>query len=613
MQKYVSVLHDNILINTLPFPVWILRYDNVTFHSVNLSAEKEFLYSEDELLGKSILEVCPSFNKNEFYTVSPPKDSRKIVTTIKRKDGKEQTSELNFSYIIENNNYFLFVVITPFSLFNEGPDKINFTSFFYQHAFLMHFVPIIVADKKTQKILQVNEGAMHLYGYTRDEFLKLRFYHLYPSIDVEIAETIFKVVKEGRYNRFEAKHIASGNRVIDVELYIQPIKSTNGYILIIMINDISEKKLAAKLLEESLNNYKIIADNSTELILRHKRNGQITFVSPASFRLLGYKPAEITFNYVYTFLHPDDVDRIKNGISTMEDGVDYKARFRILNSKGKYMWFESTAKMLPSNSVLNAEREIISVSRDITEKMEIKNQLREANKKADEINKLKGIILANISHELRTPLQGIIGYTEIVKEKAKDPELLSDLDIIYNDGIRLLRIINLFLNLTYLETKNFIPYFEPYNISDILKQVAESYLAAAEQKGLYFSIKMDIEPVIINTNKILLRDVLDNVIDNAVKFTNEGGVNIFSFREEKNGRSVAVIQIKDTGIGIQKGKEDLLFKEFRQLSEGLNRRYEGIGLGLAISKRMIEKLGGKMIIRSDSNGTTVNIYFHIIK
>ncbi len=612
MQKNLSILQDNRLINSLPFPVCILRYDNVTFYSVNLSAEKEFLYSEYELLGKSIVEICPNFSKNEIYSITQQKDGGKIVTTIKRKDGKEQTSELNFSYIVENGDYFLYMIITPLSLYNIDPDKTILTSFFYQQAFLTNFVPIIVADKKTQKILQVNEGTMHLYGYSRDEFLKLCFYHLYPSTDIEKPEKIFKVAKKDRYNRFETQHIANGNRIIDVELYIHPIKSTNGYMLIIMIIDISEKKLAVKLLEESLNNYKIIAGNSTDLILKHKRSGQITYASPASIRLLGYKPGELTFNEVYNFIHPGDVDRIRNGISTMLDGVDYKARFRILNSRGKYLWFEWTAKILPANSILDKEREIISVSRDITERVEIESQLREANKKAGEINMLKGIILANISHEMRTPLQGILGYTEIAKDKTKDPDLLSDLDTIYNDGRRLLRIINMFLNLTYLETKNFIPYFEAINLSDILRHVAESYLTAAEQKGLYLRIKTDIQPLIANTNKILLRDVLDNIIDNAVKFTNEGGVDISSFREEKSGISEAVIQIKDTGIGIQKEKEDLLFKEFRQLSEGLNRKYEGLGLGLTISKRMIEKLEGKMNIQSDSNGTTINIYFRVV-
>ncbi len=611
MQKQLGILHDNRLINTLPFPVWILRYDNVTFHSVNLSAEKEFLYSEDELLGKSLMEICPKFNKNELYAVTHSKSGGKIVTTINRKDGKEQISEIIFSSVVENGEYFFYAIITPISLLHSDPDKVTLTSFFFRQAFLTHFVPIIIADKMTQKILQVNEGAMRLYGYSRDEFLKLCFYHLYPSTDIEISDKIFKVVKEDRYNRFEARHIASGNRIIDVELYIQPIKSTNGYMLIIMIIDISEKKLAVRLLEESLNNYKIIAGNSTDLILRHKMTGQITYASPASLRLLGYKPGELTFDDVYNFIHPGDVDRIRNGISTMVDGVHYKARFRILNSRGKYRWFESTAKMLPASSVTNEEREIISVSRDVTERVEIENQLMEANKKAGDINKLKEIILANMSHEMRTPLQSILGYTEIIKEKTDNPDLLSDIDVIYNDGKRLLRMINLFLNLTYLEAKNFIPYFEAYNLSDILKHVAESYLSVAEQKGLYLRIKLDVEPLIANTDRILLRDVLDNVIDNAVKFTNQGGVDVSSFKNENEGRNEAIIQIKDTGIGIQKEKEEMLFKEFRQISEGLDRKFEGIGLGLVISRRIIEKLNGRMSIKSGTDGTTVSIIFPV--
>ena len=613
MQKHMSVPNFVKSINAYSFPVWIIRYDDITFHSINISAEKEFLYPEEELLGRSMLEICPYFSKNDLYTTTHAKSGSKVVTTIKRKDGKEQAAELNISNFIENGEYFFYISITPLSLLHANPDKTVLTSFFYQQSFMMNFVPIIVADKNTQKILQVNEGAMRLYGYSRDEFLNLCFYHLYPSTDIGISDKIFKVVREDRYNRFEAKHIASGNRIVDVELYIQPIKSFNGYLLMIMIVDISEKKLALKLLEESLNNYKIIAGNSTDLILRHTISGQITYASPASIRLLGYKPGELTLENVYNFIHPGDADRIRAGLLSMIDTVHYKARFRIINSKGKYRWFESTAKILPDNSMLDSEREIISVSRDVTDRVEIENQLLEANKKAGEISRLKDIILANMSHEMRTPLQSILGYTEIIKEKINDQDLLNDLEIIHSDSKRLLRMINLFLNLTYLEAKNFIPYFEAYNVSDILRNVAESFISTAEQKGLYLRVKLDNEPSIVFTDRILLRDVLDNVIDNAIKFTHDGGVDISSFREEKDGRCESVIQIKDTGIGIQKEKENILFQEFRQASEGLDRKFEGIGLGLTISKKIIEKLNGKMYMQSSSNGTTINIYFPIKK
>lgn len=113
MQNRVSVSSFNKLINANPLPIWILRYDDFTFYSINYSAEKEFLYSEEELLGKSILEVCPSFNKNELYTITHTKTGRKIFTTIKRKDGKEQYAELNISSIVENGAYFFYIVITP--------------------------------------------------------------------------------------------------------------------------------------------------------------------------------------------------------------------------------------------------------------------------------------------------------------------------------------------------------------------------------------------------------------------------------------------------------------------------------------------------------------------
>lgn len=611
MEKHLSFSSYIKSINANPLPIWIIRFDDISFYSINSSAEKEFLYSEDELLGKSVMEICPYFNKNELHTITHSKSGGRIVTTIRRKDGKEQTAELNVSSFFEDGEYFFYIIITPLSLLHASPDKLVLTSFYYQQSVMVNFVPVIIADKNSQKILQVNEGALRLYGYSREDFLNLCFYHLYPSTDIEIADKIFKVVKEDRYNRFEARHIGGGNKIIEVELYIQPVKSYNSHLLMIVIIDISEKKLALKLLEESLNNYKLIAGNSTDLILRHKISGQITYASPASLRLLGYKPGELTLEDVYNFIHPVDAGRIKNGIANMKESVHYKARYRILNSKGKYIWFESTAKLLPDYSNTEGEKEIISVSRDITDRVEIENQLIDANKKADEISRLKDIILTNMSHEMRTPLQSILGYTEIIKEKIKDVELLAELDIVYQDGRRLLRMINLFLNLVYLEAKNFIPHFEAYNISDIVKNVAESFICTAEQRQLYLKINLDDEPVVVYTDKVLLRDVLDNIIDNAVKFTKEGGVDIITFKEKKAGLDMAVVQIKDTGIGIQKDKERLLFQEFRQISEGLDRKFDGIGMGLTISKKIIERLNGQMFIKSGMDGTTVSIYFPI--
>jgi signal transduction histidine kinase len=292
----------------------------------------------------------------------------------------------------------------------------------------------------------------------------------------------------------------------------------------------------------------------------------------------------------------------------MTESSHYKTRFRMKNSTGKYICLESIANLLIDNKP-SIEPEIISVLRDISDQVDIENKLVEANEKAKEIEKLKHIILANISHEMRTPLQSILGYSQSVKEKVDDPELADDLNYIYENGQRLLRMINLFLNLSYMEANNFLPHFEMHNVTPIVQNAAEPFFSTAKKKNISLNITSEAGPLFVNTDRIILRDILDNLIDNAIKFTQSGTVKVSISSKKIDEYKYVVIAIEDSGIGIPQGKEGMAFQEFRQISEGLNRNYEGIGLGLTVTKRLVERINGKMYINSvEGKGTTIKIY-----
>ncbi len=608
MNKQLSMPFYENTINSHPFPIWILRSDDNTFYSTNSTSEKEFLYAEEELLGKNISEICPTFNQIELLTLSSGKNEHDVFTTIRRKDGVELPAELYISTINDNSEQYYYIIVSPLVISNgEQRGETMTKSFFYQ-VFKKNLVPMIVADKESMKILQVNDGAIRLYGYSHDEFVNMHFNSLYRLSEAELAFRLFNSISLERYNRFESTHVTKHNKSVDVEMYIQPFKSINGSLYFIIIHDVTEKRLTFKLLEESLNNYKMIASNSTDLIIRQNADGKINYASPVSLKMLGYKPSFLVAENIFNFIHPDDQTRIKNGIQNMVETAHYKTRFRIRNFQGKYLWFESTAKIIIGSST-NDEKEIISISRDITDRVEIEKKLREADKKSDEIEKLKHIILSNLSHELRTPLQSILGYSEIIKDKLNNTDLLEDLNNIFDNGKRLLRMINLFLNLSYLEANNFLPHFESYDVNEIVKSVADTFQNSVIQKKLYLTINFTEDPLIVSTDRVLIRDILDNLIDNAIKFTEKGGVHITT--SARNGKQ-ALIEIKDTGIGIPKEKEDLLFHEFRQLSEGLSRKYDGIGLGLAISKRLIDRINGSLTLESiEGEGTIVKVYFQL--
>ncbi len=607
MQQQLNKSYIQRIVSPAASPVWIINAKDATFYSINSNSEKEFLYSEEELIGKNILEICPSFNKNEFNTITGSEKPKTILTKIRRKDGKEQIAKLRISRFAVDEKYYFYVIVDPLVLSHGKHEITELTDSFYSYSFKTNLVPIIIVDKNSLNILQVNDSAIRLYGFSRDEFLNMKITNLHHPTHLDNAIKIFTGISEKRYNKFEAKHISNNDRIIEVEMFIQPVKWAEGNILMVIIHDISEKKLALRLLEENLNNYKLIANNSADLIIRHTPDGKINYASQASNKLLGYRPGFLILNNIYDFIHPEDADKTRKSFLVTSEASS-KMRFRIKNFGGKYMWFECSSKVL-SDYDLSGEKEIISILRDITELVEVENKLSEANERAGAVEKLKQIILANISHEMRTPLQSILGYSMLLKDKADNTGILEELNGIYENGQRLLRTINLFLNLSYLESNNFIPRFESYNLSDIVIAAAEPFNKIADEKGISLTVVPSDQEIFAKTDKILLKDTLDNLIDNAIKFTNRGGVEIKLSEERNTTKDYAVINISDSGIGIPTEKEKVALEEFRQISEGLSRNFQGIGLGLSISQKMIEKLNGKLKIEStEGKGTTVKIY-----
>ncbi|MCL5028865.1 MAG: PAS domain S-box protein [Bacteroidetes bacterium] len=611
MQKYLSKPFFKETIDASHSPIWILKADDITFYLINSVSEKELQYTEEELMGESISKVCPGFSKIELLTLANRKLKKEVVTKIRRRDGSEQTANLKISNLLIEDKYYFYINVELLVLSPNNSGTKELTGFFYDQSFNTNLVPIIVADKDSLKILRVNDSVIRLYGYSRDELQHMEITKLHHPSDIEYAMKIYKSIKENRYNRFEVKHLSNNSRMIEVEIFIQLLKTFEGNLMVIIIHDISEKKMALRVLEENLNNYKIIAYNSTDIIIRHNTKGTIEYVSPASLKLLGYSPGYMTLNNLFDFIHPEDIEKIKNSLLNLSDSKKINLRIRFKNSDGKYLWFEYSAKAIIDPN-LDSEMEIICNCRNITDKIEIEDKLLKAEEKAGEIEKLKNIILTNISHEMRTPLQSIIGYSQLIKDKNNDSWFLEEVNGIHENGQRLLRLINLLLNLTYLEANNFLPHFEIYNLSEIIKNVVEPFIDKAEGKGINIKINIKENPILIKTDKILLKDILDNIIDNSIKFTQHGTIQISTSVKLDRFYSRVEVTIEDNGIGFPPDKEEFVFEEFRQVSEGLSRNYEGIGLGLYLSKKMAEKINCILDVTSNEGmGTKVKLYLPI--
>jgi PAS domain S-box-containing protein len=243
----------------------------------------------------------------------------------------------------------------------------------------------------------------------------------------------------------------------------------------------------------------------------------------------------------------------------------------------------------------------------------INRQLIEAKTKAEEMNKLKSIFLANMSHELRTPLIGILGFAEILSQEIDDPYFKKLTDNIYKAGQRLSESLSLILDLSRIEADKLTLNLEDVDLIDVVLESTGYFDQEIIKKGLYLNIDTPEEIPLLKSDKRMLLTIVDNLLSNAIKFTHEGGIDIIVKAEKTSSSPVVNLILRDTGIGISQDFMDVIFDEFRQVSEGLNRSYEGVGLGLTIIKKFTEKLGGTLSLNSLVGvGTTFTISFPVL-
>jgi len=238
---------------------------------------------------------------------------------------------------------------------------------------------------------------------------------------------------------------------------------------------------------------------------------------------------------------------------------------------------------------------ILSTIRDITLQEKMMTELVEAKEKAEEMNEIKTNFLANMSHELRTPLHGILGFAQILSEEITDDEMQKMAGIIYKSGNRLLETLNLLLSFSKAETSKIEINYSDIIIKELFEESVELFKPLAESKGLEISLSISEKNIIIHSDERLVRDILNNLLNNAIKFTEKGGIYLSAYIDDSNN---LIIKVRDTGIGIPLNKFDQIFQEFRQESEGLSRNFEGTGLGLTLTKRYIEILNGSISVES---------------
>ena len=362
--------------------------------------------------------------------------------------------------------------------------------------------------------------------------------------------------------------------------------------------------------EKAYHAYRLMAEEASDIVMLHEPDGSVFFASSALERILKRKVNEIAHRRYLDLVHPDDIDDAMSIHAIPLPGQTLTATYRVLNGERNYVWLEVTTRGIYDPQT-GAYKNLISVSRDITKRMNHELEARAAQERAEAANKAKSRFLANMSHELRTPLNAVIGFTDLMRQRTFGPlgsERYEEYaTLIYDSGQLLLDLISDMLDMAKIEAGKLELNIERVDLTGTVEDCVRMLRDRAENNGLEFTASLPEEPIFLLADKRAVKQVLLNLLTNAIKFTPAGGHVGVSVR---TGDGQSTITVCDTGIGIPKCDLPRLGNPFEQVNGDPMLAKTGSGLGLALVRALMEKHGGTLHIDSEEGtGTTVRVVF----
>ena len=398
--------------------------------------------------------------------------------------------------------------------------------------------------------------------------------------------------------RFETSSTWTGTQR-DWEIVQAPIMGTDGPTRVVgMSREVTERNRREQILTEREALYRLLADNVNDMIALHTQDGTCLYMSPSCERILGHKPEDMVGMSPFHFVHPEDVEKLAEALGQVitSPEITVVLRFRMRRADGGYTMLETIGRYIGDGQA----PKIVAVSRDVTMRAAEEAELREARVQAEAAARAKSEFLATMSHELRTPLNGIIGFSDLLLSGGlTEEERESYLVMLRDAGHSLLAIVNDVLDFSKIEAGKLELEIVPVHLCSLIEGCVALAGRDADAKGLGVAVEIaDDLPERVDGDPVRLRQVLLNLLVNAVKFTETGGVRVHAARAAGAPDRLRV-EVVDTGIGISAEVKARLFKSFSQADRTTTRRFGGTGLGLAICRRLVEAMGGAIGVESE--------------
>ncbi len=449
----------------------------------------------------------------------------------------------------------------------------------FRLVFANHPHPMWIYDLKTLQFRDVNEAAVSRYGYSREEFLRMRITDLRPPEDVpRLLQDVAKS-RPALQSSDQWRHRLKDGRIIDVKVTSHTIAHAGHKAALVVAEKLDEQYRFFKL--------------ALGMLCIATFDGYFTHLNPVWERTLGFTVEELKAKPFIEFVHPEDREATIAEAQKLMTGVDTIAfENRYLCKDGTYKW------LLWSATVSKEEQLYYAVARDNTSRKQSEEAIRQAKEEAERANRVKSEFLSRMSHELRTPLNAVIGFSEMLLERvvggltAKQEEFLRD---IRDSGMHLLALINDILDISKVEAGRMELTFVETDLREVVEAALTTLGPLIGQKHLDVSTTLDPSLTVIRADKIRLKQILYNLLSNAAKFTPEGGQIRVEVHQVSGDVELAVV---DTGPGIAAEDQAKLFQEFSQV-QVRQVAQEGTGLGLSLVRRLVDLHGGRVWVESE--------------
>jgi len=560
-----------------------LRY--IDMNSVNEHILKE---KKEKTIGKLHSEVFPEIHHQilNYFQQTCYNKKKNALPTYFHLDSKYYA--LN-TFPIENNLLALVAQDRTEEVLSkketeESEEK--YKSIFHNSTSVMMLI-----DPETGQIVDVNQAAEDYSGYKKEQLKTMNICQI-NMLDVNDVLEKMRLSQSGSQTYFELKHHTADGKILDVEVYTGKFLDKGKSLLITIVHDITNKKRAEK---ENIKLSQVVHQSPISIVITD-HNGLIEYSNPNNCKTTGYKFDELIGQNPRIFKSGKfSKEKYTQLWQTIKAGDVWTGEFYNLKKDGNYYW--EYARIAPITDQEGRITNYAKIGEDITLRKKLENKLQHTSIKAEESERLKTSFLANMSHEIRTPLNGILGFTNLIMADDISSEIREKYgNTIKESSEQLMMIVNDLVRISQIEAGSLNIKYSKFNVNQLVNETINLFEEDCRNKNITTKLTTNFcNNYSCVSDKKRIRQVLDNLVKNAIKFTEAGQIHIGVMCK----KSQLLFSVEDTGIGIKANDQKFIFERFRQLENHYSRKFEGNGLGLYLSKEIVELLGGEIWVESD--------------